>query len=267
MSGGAESGEAGQLEVWRQMVARAKKTTGTVHWTEFGKLLEAYEVERKRARVGTAIAETFAEARSGMDGIAADFVAILPPSPSTSIIHEWTVPTPLSRVSDGKTHPLGTIDTVTPEAWRAASEAERRGFHRFWNSRGEASFQCLTCGYPTVYGQGSCEACRPQYPTPAERETTAQAEDQVEGPVSPEVAAGGELAGVPVIEAPKPKPSIMSPDHADKFKLPKRKREDRASAFNLYSRVQREKGITDLKVIAAQWHAMKKDQSEPMGEP
>lgn len=280
-----------QLEVWRQMVARAKRTTGTVHWTEFGKLLEAYEVERKRAGVGVEPVALLARPE----------MASCPACKGTLMSHMGDCPVNCGDpMDDGQgqgrcltctsyleDHP-GWIEPkqtaqgypTSPVSWDAKAQAD--AVRLIEAARAEAR---LREDGERIVSLNMPSALLPIYPTPVEREATAQAEDQfvasevldalaslpvetlvraVEGPVSPEVAAGREVAA---IEAPRPMPSIMSPQHADKFKLPQRKREDRASAFNLYSRVQREKGITDVKVIAAQWHAMKKDQSEPMGEP
>ena len=52
-----------------------------------------------------------------------------------------------------------TLNSVTPEQWRRATQKQREAFHRYWAERGVASFVCLTCGFPTVRGQASCEAC------------------------------------------------------------------------------------------------------------
>jgi lipopolysaccharide biosynthesis regulator YciM len=54
-----------------------------------------------------------------------------------------------------------TLDTVTPEEWRAASPSQRQAFIAAQASHGLASFRCTGCGFPTARGVASCEACRP----------------------------------------------------------------------------------------------------------
>lgn len=60
--------------------------------------------------------------------------------------------------------PLRNVDpnTVTPEQWRNAKVFQRAAFHRHWAKRGLMYHVCLTCGFPTVYGQGVCVSCRPE---------------------------------------------------------------------------------------------------------
>lgn len=52
------------------------------------------------------------------------------------------------------------LNTVTADEWRAATTDERDAFTDGQRRRGCVSMVCLTCGFPTVYGQASCEACR-----------------------------------------------------------------------------------------------------------
>jgi len=52
------------------------------------------------------------------------------------------------------------FNTIKPEQWRQLSDMQKTIFTRSWNMRGVASFCCINCGYPTVHGQGMCEACR-----------------------------------------------------------------------------------------------------------
>lgn len=52
------------------------------------------------------------------------------------------------------------LNTVTADEWRAASTYERDAFTDGQRRRGCVSMVCLTCGFPTVYGQASCDACR-----------------------------------------------------------------------------------------------------------
>ena len=69
---------------------------------------------------------------------------------------------PIERRDTERLGPLRgrTLDNVTPAQWRGASHYERSAFQQHWHIRGFASHSCLTCGYPTAYGQASCEACR-----------------------------------------------------------------------------------------------------------
>ncbi len=52
-----------------------------------------------------------------------------------------------------------TIDTMRPVQWRQMTQQQREAFWRREWKRGCAAHSCLTCGYPTVYGQASCKAC------------------------------------------------------------------------------------------------------------
>ena len=52
-----------------------------------------------------------------------------------------------------------TLDSIRPEQWRAMSAEDRQAFIQYWRERGMASYQCLTCGFPTSVGQVVCEAC------------------------------------------------------------------------------------------------------------
>jgi len=54
------------------------------------------------------------------------------------------------------------LNTVTAAEWRAASKDERQEFMRREARKGYVSFVCLTCGFPTAYGQAACEACHGQ---------------------------------------------------------------------------------------------------------
>lgn len=53
-----------------------------------------------------------------------------------------------------------TLDTITPKQWRDMDHPQRNAFQNRWRVRGVVSHVCLRCGYPTVYGQSSCESCR-----------------------------------------------------------------------------------------------------------
>lgn len=62
----------------------------------------------------------------------------------------------LRRIPEGR-----TLDTVTAEEWRAATQDERRRFLQDWARRGVVSFVCLNCSFPSAHGVAFCEACRP----------------------------------------------------------------------------------------------------------
>ena len=54
---------------------------------------------------------------------------------------------------------MKTFNEVTPAVWRAKTALQRSEFYRYWNKRGEASFGCSRCGYPTGECAASCVAC------------------------------------------------------------------------------------------------------------
>ena len=57
--------------------------------------------------------------------------------------------------------PTGTtLNTLTYDQWRVASQWEKDAFLEHWARQGALSFACLTCGMPSVRGVGSCPACR-----------------------------------------------------------------------------------------------------------
>ena len=64
------------------------------------------------------------------------------------------------------------FDTVTAAEWRAATEAERQAFWNRQRLSGSVSFCCLTCHFPTVHGQSTCEACEPVQMTDMTNRTT-----------------------------------------------------------------------------------------------
>lgn len=53
------------------------------------------------------------------------------------------------------------IDSMTPEVWNSMSKIERYFWKQYWRLKGQVSFCCLRCGFPTAYGTVGCEACRP----------------------------------------------------------------------------------------------------------
>jgi hypothetical protein len=54
------------------------------------------------------------------------------------------------------------INQMTPKVWNAMSLIEQYEWRMFWNRKGILSFCCLSCGFPTSFGQSSCEACKPE---------------------------------------------------------------------------------------------------------
>lgn len=62
---------------------------------------------------------------------------------------------------------METLDSIRPERWREMTAEERLTFTDYWMRRGFMSYSCLSCGFPTAHGQGSCEACRLK-PAPAQ---------------------------------------------------------------------------------------------------
>lgn len=53
------------------------------------------------------------------------------------------------------------INDMTPELWRSMLVEEKRAWKNYWKTKGQVSFSCLSCGFPTVAGQVSCESCNP----------------------------------------------------------------------------------------------------------
>jgi predicted HAD superfamily Cof-like phosphohydrolase len=59
--------------------------------------------------------------------------------------------------------PPKRVNDITADEWRAMSLVEREAWTRYW-SQTSAWFSCLGCGFPTVCGTCSCDACRPLDP-------------------------------------------------------------------------------------------------------
>ena len=55
-----------------------------------------------------------------------------------------------------------TLDSIRADQWREMSQEERTEFLNYWASQGHISHSCLTCRFPTIYGQAVCEACSPK---------------------------------------------------------------------------------------------------------
>jgi hypothetical protein len=66
---------------------------------------------------------------------------------------------PENQVHIALTYPWPRIDDVTPEEWRSWNSYQRNAFWVAWRWQGVLAHSCLGCGYPTAYGQSSCEAC------------------------------------------------------------------------------------------------------------
>lgn len=53
------------------------------------------------------------------------------------------------------------INSMSVEVWRVMSKEERRAWILYWRRKGQVSFSCTECQFPTAYGTVGCEACRP----------------------------------------------------------------------------------------------------------
>lgn len=54
---------------------------------------------------------------------------------------------------------MKSFNEVTPAEWRAMSRMQRAEYYDYWIKRGETSFGCLKCGYPSGDCASTCAAC------------------------------------------------------------------------------------------------------------